>query len=107
MDTFFMFGKYSSGGLREIDAARTAQVRSWVAESGGSVRGAFALLGEYDLVIIVELPNITEAMKTAVSLGKLTGISFSTCAAMPVEHFDKIADDLSTEIASARMEAGE
>lgn len=107
MDTFFMFGKYSSEGLREIDAARTNQVRDWVAEAGGSVRGAFALLGEYDLVIIAELPNITEAMKTAISLGQLTGISFSTCAAMPVETFDTMAEDVATEIASSRMEAGE
>ena len=65
------------------------------------------MMGEYDLVLIVELPSMTEAMKTAVALGQLTGISFSTCAAMPVEEFDKMADDLAIEIESARMEAGE
>ena len=107
MDTFFMFGKYSSEGLRDIDAARTAQVREWIAKSGGKVRGTYALLGEYDLVFIVELAGMTDAMKTAIALGQLTGISFSTCAAVPVEDFDKMAGDLATEIEAARMEAGE
>ena len=107
MNTFFMFGKYSPQSLREINARRTAQVHELIAGNGGRVRSTYALMGEYDLVLIVELPSMTEAMKTAVALGQLTGISFSTCAAMPVEEFDKMADDLAIEIESARMEAGE
>lgn len=107
MDKFIMFGKYSTEGLRDISAQRTAQARELVAQRGGRVRDIYALFGEYDLIFIVELPNMTDAMKTAVALGQLTGISFSTCAAVSVEQFDKMAEDLSTEIESARMEAGE
>lgn len=107
MHTFFMFGKYSSGGLREISTERTARVRELVAKMGGRVCGTYALLGEYDLVLIVELPGMTDAMKAAMAMGQLTGISFSTCAAIPVEEFDKMADDLADEIESARMEARE
>ena len=66
-----------------------------------------ALMGNYDLVLIVDFPTMTDAMKAAIALGQRTGISFSTAAAVPVEEFDKIADDLTTEIESARMEAGE
>lgn len=36
---------------------------------------------------------MTDAIRTAVALGQLTGISFSTCAVMAVEEFDKIAED--------------
>ena len=107
MDKFFIFGKYSTEGLREIRPERTAQAHQLVAKMGGKVRDIYALLGQYDLVLIVELPGMTDAMKTAVALGQLTGISFSTCAAMPVEELDKMVDDIATEIESARMEAGE
>lgn len=107
MDKFFMFGKYSAEGLREVSAERTTQVRDLVKRMGGKVRDIYALLGEYDLVFIVELPSMTDAMKTAVALGQLTGIAFSTCAAVPVEEFDKLAEDVATEIEAARMEAGE
>ena len=107
MDKFFMFGRYSAEALREISTERTAQVRDTVAKMGGNVREMYALLGEYDLVFIVELPSMTDAMKTAVALGQMTGISFSTCAALAIEEFDQVVDDVATEIESARMEAGE
>jgi len=107
MNTFFMFGKYSTESLRGIHASRTTQVNEWITGHGGRVCKTYALMGEYDLVFIVELPNMTDAMKAAVALGQMTGISFSTCAAMPLDAFDKMTEDLSTEIESARMEAGE
>ena len=107
MDKFFMFGRYSAEGLREISPERTAQVRELVASKGGKVRDIYVLLGEYDMVLIVELPGMTDAVKTALALGQLTGICFSTCAAVAIEEFDKTAEDLVTEIESARMEAGE
>jgi uncharacterized protein with GYD domain len=107
MSTFFMFGNYSAEGIREISGERTALVRNLVDKMGGKIRNIYALFGEYDLVFIVDFPTMTDAMKAAVVMGQRTGISFSTAAAMPVDEFDKIADDLATEIESARMEAGE
>ena len=107
MNRFFLFGKYSAGGIREISAERTAQVCGLVKKMGGEVHDIYALLGEYDLVLIVELPSMTDAMKAGIGLAQLTGISFSTSAAMRIEEFDRMAADLVTEIESARMEAGE
>ena len=107
MDRFFMFGKYSSMGHQQASAERTVLVRELVTRMGGKVRDIYALLGKYDLVVVVELPSMTDAMKTAVALGQLTGVSFSTCAAVPIAEFDKMAEDLATEIESARMEGCE
>lgn len=107
MSTFFIFGNYSAEGIREISGERTALVRKLVENMGGKTRNIYALLGEYDLVFIVDFPTMTDAMKAAIAIGQRTGISFSTAAAMPVEEFDKIAEDLTMEIESARMEAGE
>jgi uncharacterized protein with GYD domain len=90
MATFFMFGKYSVGAVRNISVDRTAKARQMIESLGGRVRGIYALLGEHDVVIIVDLPNMAEAMKASVRLKELTDISFFTVAAMPIEELDQL-----------------
>jgi len=91
MASFVMFGKYSSGALMEISADRTVKVVEMVKNYGGEVKSIHALLGAYDLILIVELPNVSKAMECSVALFKLTGISFSSSPAVEVEAFDKLA----------------
>jgi hypothetical protein len=45
-------------------------------------------------VIIVELPNMADAMKASIVVGRLTGVLFSTAAAVTAEEFDKIVADI-------------
>ena len=90
MATFFMFGKYSSGAARKISADRTAKARQLIESLGGRVKDIYALLGEHDVAVIAELPNMAEAMKASVTLKELTDISFFTVAALPIEEFDKL-----------------
>jgi uncharacterized protein with GYD domain len=92
MATFFMFGKYSSEATRKISAARTQQARELIEKLGGRVEEIYVLLGEYDLVIITELPRMAEAMQASIALNRLTDIAFFTAAAMPIEEFDEMAD---------------
>lgn len=88
--TFFMFGKYSSEAMGEINAKRTAAARDLIEKLGGSIKAMYALLGQYDLVLIVALPTMTDAMKAAVAMGRETGISFCTAPAVTVAEFDKL-----------------
>jgi len=90
MAMYFMFGKYSSEGIKGISAKRTKEASRIVEELGGKVSSIYALLGERDLVFIVDLPGTKEAMKAAIALSKLTGIAFCTSPALPVADFDKI-----------------
>lgn len=90
MSTFVMMGKYSSEAVKEISAERTGKVVDLVKKHGGKVSSMYALLGEYDLVLILDLPGTQEAMKASIALSQLTGISFSTAAAVPVEDFDRM-----------------
>ena len=48
----------------------------------------YALLGEPDLIIIIDMPSPEAAMKASVELSKATGIGFSTSQAVSVEGFD-------------------
>jgi uncharacterized protein with GYD domain len=90
MTVFFMFGKYSPGAAQKISAERTRKARELIQSLGGQVKGIYAMLGEFDVVVITEFPRMGEAMQASVALKSLTDISFFTVAAMPIEDFDKL-----------------
>ena len=94
MATFFMFGKYSTDAIGQISVERTRDAHRVVEKFGGRVKAIYALMGEYDLVIIAELPRMAEAMQASIALKRLTGISFFTAAAMPIEEFDQMVGEM-------------
>ncbi len=94
MATYFMFGNYSQESIKEISAERTDDAIAVVENHGGKFSAGYALLGEKDLVLILDLPNTEQAMKTSVALSKLLGVGFSTSPAVDVETFDKLMEDV-------------
>ena len=90
MDPFVIFGKYSMEGIQDISAARTMEANALIEENGGSLVGGYALLGEYDVMLITKFPGIEQAMKASVELSKMLGIAFTTCLAVIIEAFDKL-----------------
>ena len=94
MATYFMFGKYSVKSMKEMSTERTQQAAALVQQYGGEVKSAYALLGQHDLVLIVDLPDTEQAIKTSVALAKLTGIGFTTAPAVSVEAFDKMMKEV-------------
>lgn len=90
MSTYIMFGKYSPGSIKEISAERTQKANQLISENGGSVKSGYALLGETDLVLVVDFPGNDAAIKASVGLAKLLGIAFSTAPAVSMEEFDKL-----------------
>ena len=94
MTTFFMFGKYSTESLKKVSPERTRKAINTIQKFGGRVKSVYALLGNNDLVFIVNLPGAAQATMVSIALTKLTGISFSTETAIPVEEFDRLAHEL-------------
>ncbi len=94
MQTFIMLGKYSTQALQGMSVQRTQTVKKMIKQFGGEIETIYAMLGDWDLVIIVSMPGLDEAVKTAVALTKLTGIRFTTSAALPVETFDRLMSEL-------------
>jgi uncharacterized protein with GYD domain len=90
MAAYIMFGKYSYESIRNISAKRTAEATAVIKASGGDLKAGYALLGEPDLVMIVEFPGPEQAMKASVALTKLLGIAFSTAPAMSFADFDRL-----------------
>lgn len=94
MATFFMFGKYSHEALKKISPERTRKAINTIQKFGGRVKSVYAMLGGNDLVFIVTLPGAAQATMVSIALTKLTGISFSTSEAIPVDQFDKLAKEM-------------
>jgi uncharacterized protein with GYD domain len=94
MATYFMFGNYSQESIKEMDVKRTEKAIAVIEKHGGKITAGYALLGDTDLVLIVDLPNTEQAMKTSVALSKLLGIGFTTSPAVSFEVFDKLIEDV-------------
>ena len=94
MATYFLNGTYSQQALAQISADRTKKVIGIIEKLGGKVKSMYAVLGDKDLIFIVDLPGIKEAMKASLSMAKLTGISFTTSEAISIDEFDKLAKEV-------------
>jgi uncharacterized protein with GYD domain len=90
MATFFLFGKYSSDAIKHISTDRTKKANALIESNGGKLQSGYALMGEFDLALIVDFPDMKQAMKTSVGLARLLGISFKTSPAVSIEEFDKL-----------------
>lgn len=90
MATFILFGKYSADALKGVSGARTKKAAALVKKLKGKVIGMYAMLGDKDLLFILDLPGMEEAVKASVGLHKLTGISFTTAPAISVDVFDRL-----------------
>ncbi len=90
MATYLMFGKYSLEGAKGISAKRSTQAMDILKKYGGELKAGYALLGDVDLVLVLDLPDTDRAIQTSAALGKLMGVSFSTSPAVTVDQFDKL-----------------
>jgi uncharacterized protein with GYD domain len=91
MPTYVMFGNYSHDSIKEISAERTQKAEQLIKDNGGSVKSGYALLGDTDLLLVVDFPSNNDAMKASVGLAKMLGIAFTTAPAVTMEEFDKLA----------------
>jgi uncharacterized protein with GYD domain len=93
MATFVMFGEYSQDSIKDISAKRTEKAKDLIKKNGGEIKAGYALLGKVDLVLVLELPDSEQAMKTSVALSKMLGISFTTAPAVSMKRFDKMMEE--------------
>ena len=91
MATYYMFGKYTPEALKGIGANRTKEASGIIQKLGGKILSMHALIGNYDLVLVVQLPGTEQLVKASLALTKLSGISFSTSEALSVEQFDQLS----------------
>ena len=67
MAKFVMLGKYSAESIKAINSDRTKKAVAAVEKLGGKVNAIYGLLGDHDLLVMVDLPGVAEAMKASVA----------------------------------------
>ena len=92
MSTYLMIGSYKTDSLKEINVERTDKAKELIRKNDGSLKEGYAMLGEKDLILVVDFPNDSAAVKTSVELSKYLGISFSTSPALSFEEFDRLVE---------------
>jgi uncharacterized protein with GYD domain len=90
MAKYVMLGRYSVSAIQEASVQRTEKAVTLIKKLGGKLVEIYALLGAYDLILVVEFPEIKDVMKASMALTKLTDIAFTTSPAIQVEEFDKL-----------------
>ncbi|HMO05158.1 MAG TPA: GYD domain-containing protein [Kiritimatiellia bacterium] len=92
MALYLMLGNYTHPSVREINAARTKEAVGVIEKNNGQVVSMYAMLGQFDVVLVVNLPGNREAMEVSVGLSRVTGIHFSTGPVIPIDRFDEMME---------------
>jgi uncharacterized protein with GYD domain len=85
-----MLGKYSAESLKRASPQRTRKTYQTVQRMAGKIKSIHALLGCYDLLLIVDFPTNEIAMEAAITISQELGVGFTTCPAVSVEQFDRM-----------------
>jgi uncharacterized protein with GYD domain len=90
MSIYVLFGKYTAESIKGASAKRTEDAAALIKKLGGEVISGYALLGETDLLLVVNLPDTERAMRASAGLSRLTGIAFRTSPAVSLKEFDQL-----------------
>ncbi len=93
MLTFMCFLNWTDQGAKAVkDAvARSEAVKALVAGLGGRLVCAYVTTGQYDVVLVVEMPNGEAMTKLSIALTSRGAVRTTTVRAFTPEEFGKLA----------------
>ena len=96
MSTYVTLAKWTDEGIRNVkDSPKRRQAfEDRITSMGGKVKDAYLLLGEYDLVVVTEVPNDETAAKMALGTAMQGNVRTTTMRAFNREEMDKIVGSL-------------
>jgi len=93
MATFVMLGRMPVESMRESNPQQTADALALIKKNGGELKPAFAMMGKYEALLILEMPNIEQMMKTSIGFTRILGFHFITSPAFTFEEGSKFLAD--------------
>ena len=92
MATYIMLSRWTEQGIRDIKTlgARVDAFRQLVRNMGGEMKGFYALVGQYDTIVIVEAPNDEAMAKMALSVGSVGNVKTETLRAFTEDEVKEI-----------------
>jgi uncharacterized protein with GYD domain len=97
MATYVLLMKLTEKGLREIKGAppRIEEAISTFEAMGGKLIGFYPVMGEYDFVVIGDLPKDTDAMTYALGISAKGYVRTKTLKAFTTDAFAGVVNNLS------------
>ena len=93
MPKYLIQASYSADGLKGLQkdkaSGRRAAVASAVEAMGGKLDAVYYCLGDYDVMVIVDLPNIQAATALSVGVSASGLVHTKTTALLTVEETDQ------------------
>lgn len=96
MQTYVTLWKYTKDGLMDIKKTpkRFEFVKKVINSAGGKLLSIYGLVGEYDVVTVMEMPDEKAAAATILKICSTGRITSQTMIALPVDEFLKIAKEV-------------
>ncbi len=92
MSTYISLINYTEKGIRKIKESpkRLNIVKKLAKKLGGELKDFYLTIGDYDLVVIYEMPNNEAAAKFLLSVGSVGAIRTNTMTAFAEDQYRKI-----------------
>ena len=96
MPTYISMLRYTQQGISSIKSApaRIDAARESYRKAGGELKAIYLTMGQYDVVVVVEMPNDEAVARMALALGAQGNIRTETMRAFTEEEFRKIAGSM-------------
>jgi len=96
MPTYLIFLNWTDQGIRAVKDSpkRLDAAKKMVKDLGGEVRAFYMTQGQYDLVLIVEIPDDDKLAAFILRLGSLGNVRTTTLKAYTEAEYRKIIDGL-------------
>src|SRR5436189_4132195 len=96
MPTYISLIQYTQQGIEKIkeSPARLDHARKGYEAAGGKIKDFYLVMGEYDIVIVSELPNDEAVARLALTLGAAGNIRTRTMRAFNEAEYRKIVQSL-------------
>lgn len=92
MVTYVMLLNWTDQGIRNVKDSpkRLDAVKKLAKDLGGEVKSFYMTLGQYDLVLILDMPNNDKQAAFALKLGSSGNVRSTTLKAFPEEDYRRI-----------------
>ena len=96
MPTYVTLWKYTKDGLVDMRNTpdRYETVKKIIDDAGGKLLSIYGLIGEYDVVTVMELPDEKVATSTILKICSKGRVTSQTMTALSIDDFLKIAKEV-------------
>jgi uncharacterized protein with GYD domain len=96
MPTYISLIQYTQKGMEKIkeSPARLDHARKGYEAAGGKIKDFFLVMGEYDIVIVADLPNDEAVARLSLTLGSAGNVRTRTMRAFNEAEYRKIVQSL-------------